>query len=247
LQILRWHNTRSVQFEDLKNDRRRRHCTFRLTIARLRGASGAGGHPVRRKETSKTPLARRFRGPDVTWSDARLIRACLSGNELAWSALIGKYKNLIYSIPVKYGASPEEAADIFQSVCLELFSELPRLREIAAFRSWLITVTAHQSFHWKRKVRRRAEDELTPQDEEKLGVEPAPDLIEQVEREQMLREAVVQLPPRCQEMIKLLFFQQPQMSYRDVAQRLGLATGSIGFIRGRCLKRLQRVLEESGF
>jgi RNA polymerase sigma factor (sigma-70 family) len=202
---------------------------------------------VRRNETSKPRRARRFLGPDVTWSDARLIRACLRGNEQAWSALIAKYKNLIYSIPVKYGASPEDAADIFQSVCLELFSELPRLRKRAAFRSWLMTVTAHQSFHWKRKVRRRAEDELTALEEEKLGMDPSPDLIEQVEREQMLREAVAQLPARCQEMIRLLFYQQPQMSYRDVAERLGLATGSIGFIRGRCLKRLQRTLEELGF
>jgi DNA-directed RNA polymerase specialized sigma24 family protein len=45
----------------------------------------------------------------------------------------------------------------------------------------------------------------------------------------------------------MLFYQEPQVSYRDLAQRLGLATGSIGFIRGRCLKRLQRALEESGF
>lgn len=202
---------------------------------------------MRRNETSKPGRARRFLSPDVTWSDARLIRACVSGNEQAWSALIAKYKNLIYSIPMKYGASPEDAADIFQSVCLELFSELPRLRKRAAFRSWLVTVTAHQSFHWKRKVRRRAEDELTDLEAEKLGMDPSPDLIEQVEREQMLREAVAGLPARCQEMIRLLFYQQPQVSYRDVAERLGLATGSIGFIRGRCLKRLQRTLEERGF
>ena len=28
---------------------------------------------------------------------------------------------------------------------------------------------------------------------------------------------------------------------------LGLATGSIGFIRGRCLKRLKKLLEQKGF
>ena len=200
-----------------------------------------------RNETSRTRFTPRLRGPDVTWSDARLIRACLKGHEHAWSALIEKYRKLIYSIPVKYGASPEDAADIFQSVCLEVFSELPRLRKTAAFRSWLITVTAHQSFQWKRKTRRRAEDELTPADEEKLGMDPSPDFIELVEREQMLREAIARLPPRCQEMIRMLFYQEPHVSYRDVAKRLGLATGSIGFIRGRCLKRLQRALEESGF
>jgi RNA polymerase sigma factor (sigma-70 family) len=202
---------------------------------------------VRRNEPSKTRLTRRHRGPDVAWSDARLIRACLNGHEQAWSALIQKYRNLIYSIPLKYGASPEDAADIFQAVCLELFSELPRLRKKAAFRSWLITVTAHQSFQWKKKTRRRAEDELTPANEEALGIDPSQDFIGQVEREQMLRDAIARLPARCQEMIRMLFYQEPQVSYREVAQRLGLATGSIGFIRGRCLKRLQRALEALGF
>ena len=111
-------------------------------------------------------------GPHPGWSDERLVRACLDGNEQAWSALIDKYKNLIYSIPLKYGASPEDAADIFQSVCLELFSELPQAAEDGGLRGWLITVTAHQSFHWKRKTQQAAERERTDVDEEELGADP---------------------------------------------------------------------------
>jgi RNA polymerase sigma factor (sigma-70 family) len=197
-------------------------------------------------ESSKSRLAGGVREPNVTWSDERLISACLAGNEQAWAALIQKYKNLIYSIPIKYGARPEDASDIFQAVCLELFSELRNLRNKAALRSWLMTVTAHQAFHWKRKVRRRAEEELSPAAEETLAVDPAPSLMEEVDKEQMLRDAVAQLPPRCQTMIRLLFYQQPPLPYREVAEQLGLATGSIGFIRGRCLARLQRALEKSG-
>jgi RNA polymerase sigma factor (sigma-70 family) len=202
---------------------------------------------VARDEGRRGRLISRLRTPDRTWSDARLIRSCLNGDDRAWAALIDKYKNLIYSIPLKYGAGPEDAADIFQSVCLELFNELPRLRKRSAFRSWLITVAAHQAFQWKRRTRRRAEDELTPADEDTLETEPSADLVEQVEREQVLREAIAELPPRCREMITMLFFQEPQVPYRDVARQLGLAVGSIGFIRGRCLKRLQRMLEERGF
>jgi RNA polymerase sigma factor (sigma-70 family) len=201
---------------------------------------------VPRGDTRK-PRARPFLSPDVTWSDARLVRACLRGSDEAWSALIAKYMNLIYSIPKKDGLSQEDATDIFQLVCLELFSALPRLRKPGSLRSWLISVTAHQSFHWKRKMRRRAEDELTDLQTERLQAEPSPDLIEQVEREQMLREAVAALPPRCRELITMLFYEQQQSSYREIAERLGLATGSIGFIRGRCLKRLQRTLEKRGF
>lgn len=195
-----------------------------------------------RNEPGQRGARRRAVGPDVTWSDARLVRTCLSGHEEAWSTLIAKYKNLIYSIPLKYGATPQDAADIFQTVCLELFSELPRLRKPDSLRSWLITVAAHQSFHLTRKVRRRAEDALTDLEAERLGIDPPPDLMAQVEREQKLREAVAALPARCQEMIRLLFYHQPQLSYREVAARLGLATGSIGFVRGRCLKRLERSL-----
>lgn len=199
--------------------------------------------------TRRAGLAPRFRDPDVTWSDGRLIRACLAGNEQAWSALIDKYKRLIYSIPLRYGASPEDAADIFQSVGVELFTALPRLRKTTALRSWLITVTAHQSFHWKRRHRRRLEHELTDLDEEQFGTDPRvrADMVEQAEREQIVREAVASLPARCQEIIRLLFYEQPPLPYRDLARRLGLATGSIGFIRGRCLERLQRALERAGF
>jgi RNA polymerase sigma factor (sigma-70 family) len=185
--------------------------------------------------------------PDVTWSDERLVRACLDGNEQAWARLIAKYKNLIYSIPVKYGAPPQDAADIFQSVCFELFAELARLRNTEALRSWIINVTAHQAYHWKHKSRRRNEQELTPVDEEQLSRDLPPDLLEEVEREQILREAVAALPERCREIVRLLFYEAEPISYRDLATRLGLATGSIGFIRGRCLKRLERALHDAGF
>ena len=187
--------------------------------------------------------------PQAAWSDERLVRACLDGNEQGWSALIDKYKNLIYSIPIKYGASPEDAADIFQAVCLELFSELPKLRKTGALRGWLATVTAHQSFHWKRRHRKRADHEQTNLEEEEFGADPSmpSDVTDEAEREQMLRDAAARLSPRCQEMIRLLFYVEPPVPYREVARRLGLATGSIGFIRGRCLQRLQKTLRAMGF
>ncbi|HWC19393.1 MAG TPA: hypothetical protein VG498_20440, partial [Terriglobales bacterium] len=52
----------------------------------------------------------------TTASDSYLVAECLKGNEEAWLALVNKYKRLIYSVPIKYGASTEDAADILQSV-----------------------------------------------------------------------------------------------------------------------------------
>jgi DNA-directed RNA polymerase specialized sigma subunit len=67
-------------------------------------------------------------------SDEQLIARCLKGDQEAWSALIEKYKNLIYSIPIKLGMH-QDAADIFQSVCVDLLSELPRPANTAPCRS----------------------------------------------------------------------------------------------------------------
>ena len=64
-------------------------------------------NPVRDNRTARTPVAAR--------DDSQLVKQCLAGNEEAWSQLIDKYKALIYSIPVKYGLPPQEAADVFQA------------------------------------------------------------------------------------------------------------------------------------
>jgi RNA polymerase sigma factor (sigma-70 family) len=182
------------------------------------------------------------------WTNARLVEECLRGNEQAWRGLVERYKNLIYSIPLRYGAPPQDAADIFQTVCLDLFNELPRLREVDALQGWLIRVTTHKCYHWKREQIAQA-GAWNPEDMERLsGSAPVPpDWLSGLEREQMIREAIASLPPRCRKMIELLFFEYPPLPYTEVAKRLSLARGSIGFIRGRCLKRLKRILEEKGF
>ena len=72
-------------------------------------------------------------------------------------------------------------------------------------------------------------------------------MLAQVKEEQVLRDAVRTLPPRCRQLIEMLFFEAPARPYQEVAARLGLAAGSIGFIRGRCLTRLRRELEKLGF
>jgi len=179
--------------------------------------------------------------------DRSLVIACLEGDETAWAALVDRYKSLIFSVPLRYGAGRDDAADIFQSVCVELFHELPRLRNIDTLRPWLMTVAAHQSYHWKLKQRKRHAREVEGIESDDLPAVLPPQIATELEREQLVREAISRLPARCQEMMRLLFWENPPLPYAEVARRLGLATGSIGFIRGRCLDRLHKALEELGF
>jgi RNA polymerase sigma factor (sigma-70 family) len=180
-------------------------------------------------------------------SDERLVKECLSGHQQAWSELIDKYKNLIFSIPIKYEFSREDASDIFQSVCLLLLSELPRLREPRALAKWLIHTTSHECLHWKRREQRyvAAEENFDVADQSLSA--RAQDIIFEAEQEQILRDSLSGLQPRCAQMIQSLFFDTPARPYGEIATQLGLATGSIGFTRRRCLDQLKKQLLQRGW
>lgn len=185
--------------------------------------------------------------PGREWTNTRLVQECLAGSQHAWNALLDRYKNLVYSIPLKYGAPPQDAADIFQAVCLDLFNELPRLRDAEALAAWLIRTTTRKCYHWRQSL--PPDDELDERELDERAAEGPipPDVLSEIEREEMVRESLRLLPARCKWMIELLFFEHPPLPYEEVAKRLNLARGSIGFIRGRCLKRLKRILEDKGF
>jgi RNA polymerase sigma factor (sigma-70 family) len=184
-------------------------------------------------------------------SDEQLIGRCLKGDQEAWSALIDKYKNLIYSIPIKLGMY-QDASDIFQSVCVDLLSELPKLREHRALPKWLMQTCYHKCLHYQRAADRLVE--LAPEGADSDAVPSASSsddlpehLLVQLEQEQILRDAISKLPEKCERMVRLLFFEIPPRPYESVAEELGMATGSIGAIRGRCLAYLRKHLQKRGF
>ena len=185
--------------------------------------------------------------PPAAWNDTRLVKECLAGKEEAWSLLIDKYKALIYSIPVKYGLQPQEAADVFQATCTELLMRLPELREPRALPKWLMQVAHHESYRCKRQGQRVVSRDAEPDLPEPEIPAIADHVVQQTQEEQILREAMSGLTPQCRRLVNLLFYEVPARSYTEVAEELGLAVGSIGFTRQRCIEMLRRKLKELGF
>src|SRR5258708_16442629 len=157
-------------------------------------------------------LIKSERKPRSVWDDRRLVKECLAGNEEAWSQLIDKYKALIYSIPIKYNLPSHEAADVFQSTCMELLTRLPELRKPQALPKWLMQVAHHQCFrvkrHQQRLVSRDAEPDLP--DPETPAI--ADTLVQQKQEKQMLHDAMSSLSPHCSMLVPLPLFDIPHPS-----------------------------------
>jgi RNA polymerase sigma factor (sigma-70 family) len=183
-------------------------------------------------------------------ADPELVEECLNGDAAAWEALVFRYQRLIYSIPVKLGFSQDDAADVFQSICLKLVEKLETLRDHKKLGSWLITATTRECWR-KAAISRREVAGAFPagdgQDEELLNV-PAEQMLPvethvMLQQQQLVREAVAALPERCRRLINMLFYEKDELSYADIARSMKMPVASVGPTRARCLEKLKKLLD----
>ncbi len=179
----------------------------------------------------------------TTLDDADLIIACLDGDQDAWTELVQRYSRLVWSIALKSGLPEETAADVVQNVFTIVLRRLESLRETKRFSAWLITTTHRESWRVAKLVREQVSDnEIDP-------VDPAPSLDEVVvswEHASIVHQALGRLGERCQQLLTMLFLHDPRPAYDTIATELGISIGSIGPIRGRCLKQLKGHLADFG-
>jgi RNA polymerase sigma factor (sigma-70 family) len=166
------------------------------------------------------------------------VDECLRGNEQGWSAIVDKYKGMVYCAAMKHQMGPQDAADLFQEVWSSLYPELKRLRKPGAVGAWLIPVVWHKCNRWLHD-----RPHTMPPGREV----PFADWKEHAERVQILRDTVSQLPDCCQRMVNLLFQWDPPLTYAEAARQVALAEGPGDSNCQACLERLRAILEQKGF
>lgn len=176
-------------------------------------------------------------------TDAVLLRACRTGDASAWEQLLDRYERLVYSIARNTGLSPEDAADITQVTFGYLLQGLDRMSDEGNLRAWLATVAKR---HSRRLLVRQLRYQSAEIDEEVIGgLKPDSERMDGIERWELaewLRSGLARLDERCRLLVRRLYFDPTEPSYADVAASLGIAEGSVGPIRARCLKRLREML-----
>jgi RNA polymerase sigma factor (sigma-70 family) len=169
-----------------------------------------------------------------------LITRARDGDRQAWDALVDRHAPLIWATCQRYRLDRADAEHVGQSVWLRLLEQLENIRDPAALAGWL-AATAQRECIRVLRTRRPHPAGYVP------GASEVPDdqsaAAEQellaAERDAALREALARLPAYCQLLIALLCA-DPSVPYAEISTRLGIAVGSIGPDRGRCLEKLRR-------
>ena len=172
---------------------------------------------------------------------ADLVTRARHGDEQAWDALVERYAPMIWSLCRRYRLGRAESNDVGQSVWLQMVDHLHAIRDPAALAGWLATTTRRECSRVLRAPRgwpadgyfSDAQAVSNPQ-----GATPEQELLVS-ERHATLREALMDLPSCCQQLIALLI-EDPPVPYTQISAQLGIPVGSIGPNRARCLGRLRR-------
>ena len=176
-----------------------------------------------------------------------LVDRAAAGDEGAWNEIVDRYAPLVWSICSRYQLGHEEAHDVGQTVWLLLVEKIGGLREPAALPGWLATTTQRECFRVLRVERRHEHTELPAEDQ--MPPDPDATMIEEevlaAERGAAFRAAFDTLPSGCRALLSLLA-SDPPPGYAEISATLGVAVGSIGPMRARCLDRLRRSPQVAG-
>jgi RNA polymerase sigma factor (sigma-70 family) len=174
--------------------------------------------------------------------DRDLIRGCREGKVGAWRRLIEKYERLVFSVPRKYGLSADDAADVTQLTFTILVQSMDSLPEDSRLGGWLTTVARRHTWRLLERNRRQGIGTHAVLDENTTGGDTQ--TLENWELGEWLDYGLSRIGRSCRELLFALYLDPKGPSYAEVAAHLGMAVGSVGPTRIRCLERLRRALDD---
>lgn len=187
-------------------------------------------------------------------SDESLVLACRRGEAAAWELLVNRYQRLIYTIARRSGLDEDQAAEAFQRTFVKLLEHLDRIEQPERMRAWLATTARRET--WRLLRQQSAEQSFSDTDDPYGGTgpqavpdsAPLPDeALERLEEQHIMHLAMAKLEERCRRLLTLLFYRPDAPAYPEIAAALHMPEGSIGPTRARCLQKLRRLLEDSGY
>jgi RNA polymerase sigma-70 factor (ECF subfamily) len=172
-------------------------------------------------------------------SPRELVEACRRGERDAFRALFETYKDKVYSIALRFGGDEALAMDIAQDVFLKLFSSIGEFRGDAAFSTWVYRLVVNCCLDHRRRSWR-----LIPIADDLLAVLRAPgDSLDRMLHSEMrdrVRGAVEKLAPELRMVVVLRYTEG--LSYDEIAEVVGVATGTVASRLNRAHKVLERRL-----
>lgn len=187
-------------------------------------------------------------------SEAQLLARCRRGEAGAWDELFDRHYaaagRFVFQLASDF--TREDVEEICQEVFLSVIRNLHTFHGDSQFQTWLFRIAANKSrdFREKQHAAKRgggqaplslnAEDAETGLTLDPSSTAPSPDLdLLNVERAELVREALDQIGEPCREIIELRYF--GDLSYDDLSHELQLNPKTVSSRLSKCLDKLEAI------
>lgn len=182
-------------------------------------------------------------------TDTELVRRFKNGDRAAFTMLVDRYKDRVYTLCLRWMGDPQAAEDVAQDVFIALYRSLLSFRGDAQLSTWIYRVVVNHCKNRRQYHRRRQVDRHEPlEGEDEEGRErqiadsgPGTDApLRAAQAEHLLEEALGQLDDEQRQILVLREVQD--LSYEEIAELLGLPRGTVKSRLHRARHELAAVL-----
>jgi len=181
--------------------------------------------------------------------DLEIVEKLKSGDEDAFSIVVGKYQKLVLNCSYKFLRNRESAEDLTQEVFLEVFESIHSFRGDSRLSTWIYRIAVTKSLnHLKSMKRRKRIAVLVSLFEGDAAEErvPSPDYmspdkaVENQERSQILHWALGKLPDN--QRIAFTLSKYDELNYEEISLIMNASISSIESLLHRAKTNLKKIL-----
>lgn len=173
-----------------------------------------------------------------------LLNRCIAGDEKSWNELIDIITPLILSLCRKNNLSREESCDVFGQVSYKLLNNLKKLKSADKFMQYVRSMTINEimNIYRKNKLDQKTAEYVYDSLYNSRPATPE-EMYDYSLKIEKLMNALVKLPDREYLLLRALFLEKQETSYKEISDRLGIPVASIGPMRARGLSKLCKILK----
>lgn len=180
----------------------------------------------------------------MTTNDQEYIDTILNGDANAFTVLVERYKDLVFTLALRMLKHKEEAEEVSQDSFIKIYKSLDKFKGDSKFSTWVYRVTYNTCLDRIKKNKRQyntvAINEYTEHHVKTL--DNALDQMEAHEREQAIKFCLDLLPSDDSAILNLFYFEE--LSLEEISKIVGLKPNNVKVKLFRSRKKLATILTE---
>ncbi len=180
----------------------------------------------------------------MTTNDQVYINNILDGDTNAFTVLVDRYKDLVFTLALRMVKNREEAEEVSQDTFIKIYKSLNRFKGDSKFSTWIYRVAYNTCLDRLKKNKRQeytvAIDEYTEHQVKTL--ENALDALEEQEKQLAIKKCLEMLPSEDSFILTLYYFEE--LSLDEISKITGLKPNNVKVKLFRSRIKLATILKQ---